>query len=71
MTKMLKATDAVSFARHKLYATWAKRMVESPPPPGEQLKILNEAWKVRCYVVGARTTLPTVAANIVGQMGYA
>lgn len=46
MTKMLKDTDSVSFARHRLYATWAKRMVESAPPKDDQLKILNEAWKV-------------------------
>jgi hypothetical protein len=46
MTKMLKETDSMSFPKHRLYATWAKCMVESAPPHGDLLKILNEAWKV-------------------------
>lgn len=39
MTKLLKDTDATSFAKHRLYATWANCMVQSPPPEADLLKV--------------------------------
>eukprot|EP00727_Mastigamoeba_balamuthi_P012901 m51a1_g8233 hypothetical protein (963) ;mRNA; r:65433-69134 len=46
ITQLIRESDAAVFPQHQLYRTLGVNLTLSAPPPGSELVILNDVWKV-------------------------